>query len=133
MTQQETELQDYHVWFEKRRQAGLSTDHETWQKQREAALLRQKVDNAATRREYLAGVEAKRADEQARYEREIEASLEPEKTRLKNEWLANNPTLTAADFERETWHLLKANLIAERDAAQMEAEMQKARASMDFF
>jgi hypothetical protein len=128
----EQELQDYHVWFEHRRQAGLATDHETWKNEREAALARQKADNAAMRREYLARLEAQRADEQARYDSEIEASLAEDKTRLQNEWLANNPTLTAEDFERRTWNLLKANLIQERENAQMQVELQAARASMDF-
>jgi hypothetical protein len=128
----EQELQDYHVWFEHRRQAGLATNHETWKNEREAALARQKADNAAMRREYLARLEAQRADEQARYGREIEAELAEDKTRLRNEWLANNPTLTAADFERKAWHLLKSNLIAERENAQMQAELAAARTAMDF-
>jgi hypothetical protein len=79
-----------------------------------------------------ASLQAEREAERTRYKRENEASLAEDKKRLKNEWLANNPNLTAADFERKAWHLLKANLIRERENAQIEAELAAARSAMDF-
>jgi hypothetical protein len=50
-----------------------------------------------------------------------------------NQWLVDHPGKTEADFNQQAWHLLKSNLIAGRDAAQMEAEMRNARASMVYF
>ncbi len=70
---------------------------------------------------------------QAKADAEIELSFSAEKKRLQNQWLVDHLGKTEPDFNKEAWHLLKSNLIAERDAAQMEAEMRKARASMDYF
>jgi len=55
--------------------------------------------------------------------------LADEKRRLQNEWLANNPNQTAADFEKKAWHLLKENLIEQRRNDALSAEIQSAQAS----
>jgi hypothetical protein len=59
----------------------------------------------------------------------IDAGLEPQKQFLNREWLANNPTETPAGFEKKAWHLLKENLIAQRNAEVLNANLKAARAS----
>jgi len=48
---------------------------------------------------------------------------------LMREWLANNPTFTATDFEKKAWQHLRANLIEQRNADAMNAEIQNQTAS----
>ncbi len=116
---------DYTKWSAQRIQAKLPNDHNLWQQERDRTLARQKWDNAAARRKYLEGLEIARNARQAEADAQIELELQPEKRRLQNEWLANNPNQTAADFEKKAWHLLKANLIEQRSADIAEATKQQ--------
>ncbi|MEJ7863195.1 MAG: hypothetical protein WKF90_16320 [Pyrinomonadaceae bacterium] len=120
MTQQEMEMKwqteqdqitlDFSAWSQQRTRSGLSNGHAIWQEQRDDVLARQQSENAELRRKYLAGLEAAKAEKRREHEREIDAELEPTKLRLKREWLANNPTFTAEDFEKKAWILLRQNL-----------------------
>jgi hypothetical protein len=123
---------DFYKWSYRRQTEKLPSSHEHWIEAKNAALAVSAASEAEARGRRMASLQADREAERRRYDAEIEASLAEDKTRLQNEWLANNPTLTAEDFERRTWGLLKANLIQERENAQMRIELQAARASMDF-
>jgi hypothetical protein len=112
---------DYSKWSQQRLGAKLSNDHNLWKEQRDDVLARQQASNAETRRKYLAGLEAAKAEKQSERDAEIDRQLEPQKIRLRNEWLANNPNLTEDDFESKAWHLLKANLIEQGEMDNREA------------
>jgi hypothetical protein len=116
---------DYSKWSFQQRQAKLPTDHDLWQQERDRVRRRQQADNAEARKRILANLDTKKQAEQAQTDAEMESLLAPEKKRLQNEWLANNPTQTAADFEKKAWHLLKENLIEQRSADAMEATKQQ--------
>ncbi len=116
---------DYSRWSFQQRQAKLSDNHDLWQQERDRTLARQQSDNAQTRRKYLDGLEAAKAEKQRELDAVIELDLAPEKRRLQNEWLANNPNFTASDFEQKAWHLLKENLIEQRRAEAFEIEKQR--------
>jgi hypothetical protein len=116
---------DYAKWNFQRIQAKLPASHDLWQQERDAVLDRQRRDNAEARARYLTKLDEKRAAKQSEYDAQINAELEPEKKRLQNEWLANNPTQTAADFEKKAWHLLKENLVEQHNAASLEATKQQ--------
>jgi hypothetical protein len=116
---------DYSKWGEQRRQAKLSNDHSQWQIERDKTLTRQQSDNADVRRAYLAKIDGERLAKQAEADAQVETQLQPEKKRLQNEWLANNPGATVADFEKKAWHLLKENLIEQRNGEAMNAEIQR--------
>jgi hypothetical protein len=120
---------DYTKWSAQRIQAKLPNDHSLWQFERDRTLARQKWDNAAARRKHLEGLEIARNAKQAEADAQIELELQPEKRRLQNEWLANNPTQTAADFEKKAWIHLRQNLIEQRTKEAFEAELQAQRAS----
>ncbi len=116
---------DFSKWSQQRTRAKLSNSHGLWVQQRDDVLARQRSDNAEARRKYLAKLDDDRKAKQAETDAQIELSLAPEKKRLQNEWLANNPTQTSADFEKKAWHLLKENLIEQQKAASLEAEIQR--------
>jgi hypothetical protein len=116
---------DYSKWSAQRIQAKLPNDHNQWQIERDRTLARQRSDNNEARARHLNKLEAERKAKQADADAQTEAELQPEKRRLQNEWLANNPTQTAADFEKKAWHLLKENLIEQHNAASLEAEKQR--------
>ena len=120
-TQQDAITLDFSAWSQQRTRAGLSNNHDLWEEQRDDVLARQQTANAESRRKYLAGLEAAKAEKQSERDAEIDRELEPQKIRLRNEWLANNPNLTAADFESKAWHLLKANLIEQHELDNQEA------------
>jgi hypothetical protein len=120
-TQQDAITLDFSKWSQQRTRAGLSNNHGLWQDQRDDVLARQQASNAELRRKRLAGLEAAKAEKQSERDAEIDRELEPQKIRLRNEWLANNPTLTAADFESKAWHLLKTNLIEQGETDNQEA------------
>jgi hypothetical protein len=120
---------DFSKWSAQRIQAKLPNDHNLWQIERDRTLARQQSDNAEARRKYLAKLDDEKKARQAETDAQTEAELQPEKRRLQNEWLANNPTQTAADFEKKAWHLLKENLIEQRNSESFEAERQKQLAS----
>ncbi len=109
----------------------MSNDHELWKQERDAVLARRKRNNEAARASHLNNLETQRKAKQAEADAQIDLELEPEKRRLQNEWLANHPGQTAADFERSAWGLLKANLIEQRNAKIMEATVQDIAASAD--
>jgi hypothetical protein len=124
--QQDSITLDYSKWSAQRIQAKLPNDHDLWQRQRDAVLRRQQSDNAEAGRKYRAKLEAAKAEKRREYDAEIDRELEPQKQRLMREWLANNPNFTATDFEKKAWHLLKENLIEQRNAEAFEAEKQRA-------
>jgi hypothetical protein len=124
---------DFYKWQASRFVDKLPMDHESWEKARDSALWRQKAHAAAGKRNRTADLEAERLAEKAKSDASVELELAADKRRLQNQWLADHPGKTEAAFNREAWHLLKENLIAERADAQMQIEMQEARASMDYF
>jgi hypothetical protein len=120
---------DYGKWSFQQRQAKLPTDHDLWKQVRDRTIARQQSDNAEAGRKYQAKLEAAKAEKQRERDAAIDLELAPEKRRLQNEWLANNPTQTAADFESKAWHLLKENLIEQKSADIMNAEIQSQAAT----
>lgn len=88
-----------------------------------AVLARQRWDNAGVRRRYLDGVAAKRRAKQSEMDTAIDRELEPQKIRLRNEWLANNPNFNESDFEKRAWIHLRQNLIEQRNAGSLNAEI----------
>ncbi len=116
---------DYTKWSYQQRQLKLSDDHKLWQTERDRTLSRQRSENADAKRRYLEKLEADRKAKQSETDAQTELELASEKRRLQNEWLANNPTQTPADFEKKAWHLLKENLIEQHNAASLEAEKQR--------
>ncbi len=120
---------DYSKWSQQRTRAGLSNSHEMWQQERDDVLARQQNQNAELRRKYLDGLKDAKAEKQREYDAEIDRELEPQKQRLKREWLANNPTQTPNDFEKKAWIHLRQNLIEQRNNQSLEAELQSQRAS----
>jgi hypothetical protein len=127
-TQDATTL-DYGKWSFEQRRANLPTDHNLWQQVRDQTLRRQQSDNEAARQRHLAKLAGDRKAKQAETDAQVEVELQPEKRRLQNQWLADNPTQTAADFESKAWHLLKENLVEQRNADIMNAEIQSQAAS----
>jgi hypothetical protein len=122
-TSQDNITLDYGKWSAQRRQAKLSDSHELWQREHDSVLARWQSDNAAVRRVYLDGLKAAKAEKRAEHDAEIDIQLQPEKKRLQNEWLANNPDETPATFERKAWHLLRENLIEQRQSESFQAEL----------
>ncbi len=127
--EQDATTLDYSKWSFQQRQQKLSTDHDLWKQTRDAVLDRRQRDNATARHNHLNKLENERKAEQSAMDAKIDLELAPTKKRLQNEWLANNPTQTAADFEKKAWHLLKENLIEQRSADIMNATIQSQAAS----
>jgi hypothetical protein len=123
---------DFAKWSFQQRRANLPNDHSLWEHQRDGVLDRQRRENTEARRKYLDGLESARAEKQRENDAQTEAELAPERRRLQNEWLANNPTQTVTDFEKKAWHLLKENLIEQRNADAFRAEIQRQTASGRF-
>jgi hypothetical protein len=120
---------DFTKWSSRRRQLKLSTDHNDWQIERDRTLARQQSDNAEAGRKYRATLQTAKDEKRREYDAEIDRELEPQKQRLKREWLANNPNQTASDFEKKAWAFLKGNLIEQREAAKMEHTKRQLSAS----
>jgi hypothetical protein len=120
---------DFSKWSFQQSQAKLDNSHSLWLVEKERVLAHQRADNAEIRRKYLAGLEEKKAAKQREDDAAIDAELANEKRRLQNEWLANNPSFTADDFERKAWVLLRENLLEERRTAALNAEIEACRAS----
>jgi hypothetical protein len=120
---------DFTKWSAQRIKAKLPNDHNLWQIERDRTLEHQQSENAEIRRKYLAKIDRDRNAKKAEAEADAEIELQSEKKRLQNEWLANNPTQTAADFEKKAWHLLKENLIEQRNADTLDAEIQRQKQS----
>ncbi len=128
-SEQDTISMDFDRWSHQQRQLKLDASHDRWRQEKEAVLSRWQSENDATRREYLAGLEAAKAEKQSQHDREIDAELEPAKQTLMRGWLANNPDQTPADFEKKAWQHLRANLIEQRKADAFDAELRAAKAS----
>ncbi len=107
----------------------LPVENDAPQIERDRTLARQRSDNDEARARYNTKLEAERASKKADADAQTEAALAPEKRRLQNEWLANNPVQTAADFEKKAWHLLKENLIEQRKYEAINAEIQSQSAT----
>lgn len=120
---------DYSKWSYQQRRAKLSTDHNLWQQQRDRVLARQQSDNAEAGRRYRATLEAVKAEKQGEHDARVDRQIEPQKQTLMREWLANNPTFTATDFEQKAWQHLRANLIEQSNADAINAEIQKQSAT----
>ncbi len=120
---------DYSKWSQQRTRAKLSNDHTLWQEQRDHVLARQQSENAEARRKYLSGLEATKAEKQREFGAQVDAELEPQKQTAMREWLANHPDQTAADFEKKAWHLLRENLIEQRNTEVLESTKRQMQAS----
>jgi hypothetical protein len=116
---------DYTKWSFERRQRGLSTDHDLWKKERDYAQLERHMSNNEAQRKHLAGLQEKRDAEERAIERAIDAEIEPQKQRLKRDWLANNPTFSESDFESKAWIHLRQNLLEDREANAANAEIKR--------
>lgn len=103
--------------FKKERQA----EHAEHLRQQEITAQNSRDENATLRANYLAGLEAAKAEKQAERDAEIDRELQPEKQRLMRQWLANNPSFTESDFEKKAWHLLRQNLVEQGEADNREA------------
>jgi hypothetical protein len=104
-------------------------DHQSWQTARDYVLSRQRTENGVARYQHLSKIAEVKAAKQREHEREIDAELLPTKLRLKRDWLANNPTFSEIEFETKAWHLLKENLLEERETDAANAEIQRQLAS----
>lgn len=124
--EQDATTLNYAKWSFQQVRAKRPNDHELWQQQRDAVLARQQSDNAETRRKYLAGLEAAKAEKQRESDAEIDRQLEPQKQTLMREWLANHPNETANDFEKKAWIHLRQNLIEQRKTESLNAEIKSA-------
>lgn len=60
---------------------------------------------------------------------QIESELAPHKQRLLRAWLADHPSLTAAEFDAKAWPQLRANLIDELKQQQLATELEAAKAT----
>ncbi len=120
-TEQDQITLDFSKWSQQRTLAGLSNNHNLWKEHRDDVFARQQASNAESRRKYLAGLEAAKAEKQAEHDAAIDRELEPTKIRLKRDWLANNPAFTEFDFEKKAWVLLRQNLIEQREADNRES------------
>jgi hypothetical protein len=102
--------------------------------ERDENRIRQQIENDELRRNRLARLASAKDEKRREHEREIDAELEPTKQRLKRDWLANNPAFTEFDFEKKAWILLRQNLVEERNAvslnAEIRAQMAKGRHSL---
>jgi hypothetical protein len=104
------------------------------QREREEAAYfeRQKQANAATRKAYLDGLAAKRDAEREEREAKVDAQLEPEKTRARNEWLANHLGKSQSDFEQVWTAHLRANAVQDLERQAGEATKQTLRATGEY-
>lgn len=113
---------DYSKWSDQMRRAGLPTDHNLWKQECNRVLARQQSDNSEAGRKYRASLEAAKAEKQREHDARIDRELEPQKQMLMREWLANNPTFTATDFEQKAWAHLRQNLIEQRKVDAINAQ-----------
>jgi len=104
-------------------------EHEARQEEERAEQAERDRSNAATRKAYLDGLAAKREGERQTMEAKVDAQLEPEKTRARNEWLANHPGKSAADFEQVWRAHLRPNAVQELERAKGEQVKARLRAT----
>ena len=103
--------------FRKERQA----EHAEHLRQQEITAQNSRDENATLRANYLAGLEAAKAEKQAERDAEIDRELQPKKQRLMRDWLANNPDKNEADFNKIAWTYLRQNLIEQGEMDNREA------------
>jgi hypothetical protein len=115
------QTQSFDEWYELRLSGDQPRTHADWIEARDLALANQKAHAAKTKQKHLAALEGDRKASETDSERRLETELEPEKRRLQNQWLADHPGKTVDDFNKEAWHLLRANLLEERANAVKEA------------
>ncbi|MCW5967583.1 MAG: hypothetical protein KIT57_03655 [Blastocatellales bacterium] len=95
-------------------------DREARERQEARAVEEAREQNRAARERYLVGLEQKRQARQREEDLKIDAQLEPQKTQLRRQWLADHPTQTERDFETRAWPGLRANLIDQERARAVE-------------
>ncbi len=102
---------------------------EAMERQAEAEQRERDESNAQARARYLDGLKA--TEDAARREREerVEAALAPQRERAAREWLVAHPAHNASDFMRQAWPLIKANILDDEAAANLEAATRQLRAS----
>ncbi len=86
-------------------------------------------ENSRVRGEYLAGLEAKKAEKRAAVDAEVDQAIAPERGRLEREWIANHPGKSGADFAKHAWPQLRPTIIEGREEAQREALRREMQAS----
>ncbi len=96
-------------------------DHNQQQEQERLAQLARDRSNAETRRKYLAGLDAEKAEKRKLHDIATDLELEPQKQTLRRQWLVDHPGKTSAQFESGAWPLLRENLITERTQRAYEA------------
>lgn len=104
-------------------------DHEQWQLDQQREQTRRELDNAETRRKYLTGLEAEKAEKAKLADIALDIELEPRKQILLREWLAGHPGKTSGDFDSLAWPHLRENLIAEIAESKRRATIAEARES----
>jgi predicted RecB family nuclease len=104
-------------------------DHKQWQLDQQREQTRRELDNAETRRKYLAGLEAEKAEKAKLADIALDIELEPQKQMALRQWLADHPGKTSTDFDKSAWPYLRENLIAERAESERQATIAEARES----
>ena len=96
-------------------------EREAREAQEAEALEAGRRENAEARRVYLAGLAAAKAADARREEAATDAALAAAKERARRDWLLANPGKDGADFERDAWPLVRANLVEDAGEAQLRA------------
>jgi hypothetical protein len=109
--------------------AVMRAEREERERDEAKQLERQSQANAETRKRYLDGLDAKRAEEHTAAEAAVEAEIAPEHARAEREWLANNAGKTERDFLYDAWPLLRLNIIEQRERQAADALKAKLLAS----
>jgi hypothetical protein len=110
----------------------MSKPYEQYRIER-AAQLQDEADEAAarkrsndeTRRQYLAGLEAQRAEERRASAEAWEEAHAAERNRLQREWLVAHPDRSAEDFITRAWPKLKENILERERLEYIEATKAK--------
>jgi hypothetical protein len=116
---------DFAKWSFQQLRANLPNDHNLWQIERDRTFRRQQSENSELRRKHLAKLDEEKAERQRERDAEIDLELLPQKETLMRDWLANNPYLTAQDFESRAWVHLRENLLKQRENDSVNAELQR--------
>ncbi len=120
---EQTRVNHYHALQAKRKAGGYVTDHELDQARQIAENQQHNAEWRAARRARLA---AERTTEQAQRDA---AALAPVKATEQRRWLAEHPGYTVADFERDAWPHLRANLAEQGQQDAVEREKVRLRAT----
>ncbi len=120
---------NFDLWSAQRRAQKLDGSHSLWQQEKQAVLSRWQAENDETRQRYLTSLNDEREAKAAESQAKIDAELEPQKQILKRQWLADHPGKTENDFNRKAWIHLRQNLVEQRDAEVMNANLKAARAT----